>query len=104
MLALSQDPLLTPPLPALLLQLVPEIEANDIVILRASIFFWSHQTWPSPLNQSVLRQSYTNTFQMRELIACNRPRTLRKRSEEHTSELQSIMSIQYAVYCLKQKK
>src|SRR3546814_5141770 len=77
MLALSQDPLLTPLLPALLLQLVPEIEANDIVILRASIFFWSHQTWPSPLNQSVLRQSYTNTCQMRELIACHRPRTLR---------------------------
>src|SRR3546814_15047924 len=67
---LFRSPLLTPLLPALLLQLVPESEANDIVILRASIFFWSHQTWPSPLNQSVLRQSYTNTFQMRELIAC----------------------------------
>src|SRR3546814_3568951 len=26
------------------------------------------------------------------------------RSEEHTSELQSLMSIQYAVFCLKQKK
>src|SRR3546814_4547960 len=26
------------------------------------------------------------------------------RSEEHTSELQSIMSNSYAVYCLKQKK
>src|SRR3546814_7865331 len=26
------------------------------------------------------------------------------RSEEHTSELQSLMRISYAVYCLKQKK
>src|SRR3546814_8353742 len=26
------------------------------------------------------------------------------RSEEHTSELQSLMSISYAVFCLKQKK
>src|SRR3546814_8014489 len=26
------------------------------------------------------------------------------RSEEHTSELQSLMSISYAVYCLKKKK
>src|SRR3546814_6072685 len=26
------------------------------------------------------------------------------RSEEHTSELQSIMSISYAVFCLKKKK
>src|SRR3546814_7719084 len=28
----------------------------------------------------------------------------RPRSEEHTSELQSLMSISYAVYCLKIKK
>src|SRR3546814_5841784 len=28
----------------------------------------------------------------------------RARSEEHTSELQSLMSISYAVFCLKKKK
>src|SRR3546814_9752733 len=28
---------------------------------------------------------------------------LRQRSEEHTSELQSLMRISYAVFCLKQK-
>src|SRR3546814_7352764 len=28
----------------------------------------------------------------------------RSRSEEHTSELQSLMRISYAVFCLKQKK
>src|SRR3546814_3741282 len=27
-----------------------------------------------------------------------------RRSEEHTSELQSLMSISYAVFCLKKKK
>src|SRR3546814_6358791 len=32
---------------------------------------------------------------------CNRCRCLR--SEEHTSELQSLMRISYAVFCLKQK-
>src|SRR3546814_13882482 len=31
------------------------------------------------------------------------PRT-RSRSEEHTSELQSLMRISYAVFCLKKKK
>src|SRR3546814_19920873 len=31
----------------------------------------------------------------------DRPRT---RSEEHTSELQSLMRISYAVFCLKKKK
>src|SRR3546814_10741603 len=29
---------------------------------------------------------------------------LERRSEEHTSELQSLMSISYAVFCLKKKK
>src|SRR3546814_8205883 len=35
------------------------------------------------------------------------PRTLAeqyRRSEEHTSELQSLMRISYAVFCLKKKK
>src|SRR3546814_5630899 len=31
-------------------------------------------------------------------------RVLRARSEEHTSELQSLMRISYAVFCLKKKK
>src|SRR3546814_3634656 len=30
-------------------------------------------------------------------------RTRRRRSEEHTSELQSLMRISYAVFCLKKK-
>src|SRR3546814_1882721 len=32
-----------------------------------------------------------------------RPEHLRHRSEEHTSELQSLMRISYAVFCLKKK-
>src|SRR3546814_9023409 len=34
--------------------------------------------------------------------ACRAP--ARRRSEEHTSELQSLMRISYAVFCLKKKK
>src|SRR3546814_10444957 len=37
-------------------------------------------------------------------IANERPRFYSKRSEEHTSELQSLMRISYAVFCLKKKK
>src|SRR3546814_5212255 len=33
-----------------------------------------------------------------------RSRQERRRSEEHTSELQSLMRISYAVFCLKKKK
>src|SRR3546814_7692372 len=32
------------------------------------------------------------------------PNALNGRSEEHTSELQSLMRISYAVFCLKKKK
>src|SRR3546814_1040114 len=32
------------------------------------------------------------------------PAWMRERSEEHTSELQSLMRISYAVFCLKNKK
>src|SRR3546814_4455074 len=32
------------------------------------------------------------------------PRPIHRRSEEHTSELQSLMRISYAVFCLKKKK
>src|SRR3546814_4156470 len=33
-----------------------------------------------------------------------RSEILRKRSEEHTSELQSLMRISYAVFCLKKQR
>src|SRR3546814_3311110 len=38
------------------------------------------------------------------LIEPGVPVTMRTRSEEHTSELQSLMRISYAVFCLKKKK
>src|SRR3546814_10051657 len=34
---------------------------------------------------------------------CCQPRSENHRSEEHTSELQSLMRISYAVFCLKKK-
>src|SRR3546814_6223269 len=39
---------------------------------------------------------YRVTYQLSSNIMC--------RSEEHTSELQSLMRISYAVFCLKKKK
>src|SRR3546814_6043403 len=37
---------------------------------------------------------------LRHAVHCGRP----SRSEEHTSELQSLMRTSYAVFCLKKKK
>src|SRR3546814_4516430 len=39
-----------------------------------------------------------------EGAAPDRPGAIQHRSEEHTSELQSLMRISYAVFCLKKKK
>src|SRR3546814_4275771 len=39
----------------------------------------------------------------RQHIRQSRPAGDRRRSEEHTSELQSLMRISYAVFCLKKK-
>src|SRR3546814_8276859 len=38
-----------------------------------------------------------------QTLAPLKPRFVSVRSEEHTSELQSLMRISYAVFCLKQK-
>src|SRR3546814_5309667 len=41
---------------------------------------------------------------LRRTDRCSGRRTASERSEEHTSELQSLMRISYAVFCLKKKK
>src|SRR3546814_1302755 len=41
---------------------------------------------------------------IRQCRRCCEQRAGRIRSEEHTSELQSLMRISYAVFCLKKKK
>src|SRR3546814_3855406 len=38
------------------------------------------------------------------LVIAGQPFHINFRSEEHTSELQSLMRISYAVFCLKKKK
>src|SRR3546814_9374489 len=40
----------------------------------------------------------------RSVAATGNRRAQRRRSEEHTSELQSLMRISYAVFCLKKQK
>src|SRR3546814_3672474 len=42
--------------------------------------------------------------QMRLIVSCIARLAPEIRSEEHTSELQSLMRISYAVFCLKKKK
>src|SRR3546814_3399346 len=43
-------------------------------------------------------------IRQQRMFPVERRHVLRLRSEEHTSELQSLMRISYAVFCLKKKK
>src|SRR3546814_5074938 len=67
---------------------------------------------PLPAYDQAIKASHLfNTLQARGVISVaerqayiGRVRDLTKRSEEHTSELQSLMRISYAVFCLTKKK
>src|SRR3546814_7656678 len=70
--------------------------------------FRSRPIVPEPAN-SARGQVYRERFHNRDVVRRDRNRSYRQRaspgrSEEHTSELQSLMRISYAVFCLKKKK
>src|SRR3546814_6898989 len=63
--------------------------------LRTNGFgYWSFCMTRGPWHVAVLMGGWS----------AERAVSLMSRSEEHTSELQSLMRISYAVFCLKQKK
>src|SRR3546814_7239115 len=69
------------------------------VVQRRVPLPFSVQTWPSfePARlQALLAEDQARGFELERA-------PLVRRSEEHTSELQSLMRISYAVFCLKKK-
>src|SRR3546814_6335025 len=54
----------------------------------------------APLSPSINTINVLDSCPVRSSSSSRRP----NRSEEHTSELQSLMRISYAVFCLKKKK
>src|SRR3546814_3113275 len=69
--------------------------------LRRVLDLWQALRWIAPLDAPT-RQRTDKHDAASELLSGRYRLTLR--SEEHTSELQSLMRISYAVFCLKKKK
>src|SRR3546814_7245904 len=67
---------------------------------------WQHSFKPKryrlkgTVNASCMPRGWASGAILRDRYEAARPRP---RSEEHTSELQSLMRISYAVFCLKKK-
>src|SRR3546814_3448493 len=69
--------------------------------------FHSRLRWKKPTLRSISRHEQATAITPSRLVSTtsskDRPSSPR-RSEEHTSELQSLMRISYAVFCLKKKR
>src|SRR3546814_9710907 len=80
----------------LMIRRPPRSTRTDTLFPYTTLF---RSSWPRPARQSRLLQR-----RIRAPCFSMHRRGLIGRSEEHTSELQSLMRISYAVFCLKKKK
>src|SRR3546814_4904795 len=63
------------------------------------------ERWGLPADYPMVAPNYALQRQvLAKKIGLGKGRRRGRRSEEHTSELQSLMRISYAVFCLKKKK
>src|SRR5881392_3198079 len=91
--------------------LIPVDGASRVQYLSLYLFFFLMIRRPPRSTQRTTLFPYTTLFRSRRNLygivqCCDRKWTFRRwrRSEEHTSELQSLCVISYAVFCLKKKK
>src|SRR3546814_1516690 len=75
------------------------VPAKDRVILEQGLTFPEDSAGRLMQRELVVVPAHWTVGQTIDFL-----RTVQCRSEEHTSELQSLMRISYAVFCLKKKK
>src|SRR3546814_6785232 len=80
---------------------LPGFVASQNWFPQPSDIFWSPAgwAWTGGLMNSLLPTLYFG----RPIVATPGKFSAARRSEEHTSELQSLMRISYAVFCLQKK-
>src|SRR3546814_7589218 len=83
----------------------PRQPGSDVEVMLRRLHDVVGSARPMPLSTSVMINRDEVLDALDEIIE-RLPDQLRaaRRSEEHTSELQSLMRISYAVFCLKKKK
>src|SRR3546814_10793887 len=93
-----------------IIELADEPEGYVNVSTSAEWESWIRHCLPDGLDQEVRRRLVSNLKHVTvglelkaALIVPHAERGAGPRSEEHTSELQSLMRISYAVFCLKKK-
>src|SRR3546814_3654401 len=64
---------------------------------------WRRDMGPVVAGRIVSQRSQRNVADRLALMVKDHAASVSDRSEEHTSELQSLMRISYAVFCLKKK-
>src|SRR3546814_4020810 len=86
--------------------------ANGVILVTtkegkegpAKVSFRLENSISAPTQNVELADPITYMQLHNEAVSTRDPLAFRPRSEEHTSELQSLMRISYAVFCLKKKK
>src|SRR3546814_20720670 len=74
----------------------------DTTLFRSNFTTTSRPVWPRATRTADMVASVPEDT--RRTISTDGTRSQMARSEEHTSELQSLMRISYAVFCLKKKQ
>src|SRR3546814_6235663 len=91
----------------------PRSTRTDTLVPYPTLFRSTEPAWPDDDSRARPRprsaRGVSHAARALRIAAASRPRTRYAfdrhvgRSEEHTSELQSLMRISYAVFCLKKK-
>src|SRR3546814_9179777 len=93
----------------------PRSTRTDTLFPYTTLFRSSSSSWRSeipspgaiapPMSRQYSQATIAATLELASVLSRGSTRALRPvaRSEEHTSELQSLMRISYAVFCLKKK-